>query len=798
MKKNMVDEKNLEAVSQPDIEQIVAEATTPSQAQPTTATVYFLSEVAYDSHHFEQENTKDKAYPNFLKLLKQDPDVTGVVVDGTMTRLDRPEFLNDFLTYWTKSDEECQQATETIRNRDQYRVMMEGGMNILEERLGELRKTVPKAKIVLSVESDDLQFTVKEMVNEAMIRATMELDEKIQKLKGDRNERRTKYTELKTRRAELSKQDKRKTARERGNLTRRIANLKDQMDNIDSGISEIFAEKNLYREKKVRPRHQQFTRDFIETLYAQYEELCSRVGVELITKPSCLKFGPLRFEYAHSRETDSWTVFKSRDKRLLEATMARRDLADLDAIVESGHAGIGYKQLQKLRNNPAETNFENQASFEPVIGDEHITVIEVLPFEDQEAIARYVQGEEPVRMSGGKPTNTRSHATVKRLKNGGVSGLTVLRKNAQGVLGTEWIQFQDLVTGKVLEQPPEYSVIYATSDEHLGSPEENPVIQRGIVAEYKEHLDTPTLLRGKPVYARGFISGGDTAEANSRKWNHRDHHRPPVETLLGEDLELLLSLDQKKQESVKAALMKLLGDSRAGSVEDMTVILNKVADYYDQFFRLTLDHSELKWAHLSVTGNHADGVLVDLGQKEFDYFVQRVLGREGGVYQAGTSAKYSVANKDRDTRVALGGHSNARILNIPDYGKDVDGNPLFGPVNLLLQHDPKGGGFSGLVGAGKKAWADVALAGHTHETWVKLYSIGPNQFRVAYRMATLQGVSATELYYASSPPRTQAAHRMIMPSPGHFIEETLPAPYLLTKGQADVKKLIEREIHSRE
>ena len=122
-------------------------------------------------------------------------------------------------------------------------------------------------------------------------------------------------------------------------------------------------------------------------------------------------------------------------------------------------------------------------------------------------------------------------------------------------------------------------------------------------------------------------------------------------------------------------------------------------------------------------------------------------------------------------------------MNIADYGLDINGEPIFGPINLLVQHDPKGGGVNGLVGAGKNSNADLALGAHTHENWLRLYKTRDNEFSVAYRLATLQTVSPTEKYYASSLPRTQAAHCLVMPMSGDFSELAIPAGFLASIGR---------------
>ena len=94
--------------------------------------VYVLSEVGYDTVFFNPA-----AYDTLLDFMSQDQNLSGIVIDGAVTRLDRPEYLNDKLSYWTNSEEECFEETDKISNRRQYKHMMEVQLQILEERLKE-------------------------------------------------------------------------------------------------------------------------------------------------------------------------------------------------------------------------------------------------------------------------------------------------------------------------------------------------------------------------------------------------------------------------------------------------------------------------------------------------------------------------------------------------------------------------------------------------------------------------------------------------------------------------------------
>lgn len=760
-------------------------------ARPKTSRVYVLSEVGYDTDYFNPG-----AYENLLRMMSEDKDISGILVDGAVTRLDRPEFLNEALTYWDKSESECKEAGERILNRNQYRTMMEIQLGIVEERLKELKDRIPQAKkIVLSLHSEDVHYTASAMLNEMLIRGQLKIGESIEKLKtkkGNLKQTRKGYQKELDQFAKLDKLNRRQEKKQ-ARMEKNIDTTSTKIDDIESKLKDLYEEQRLYREKKVRPAHQFFTKQFLSDFYRQYKTLCDSVGVELVTEHSVLDFDGMLIDYAHSRHS-TWNPIKARDKQLAKSVHGKlKRLKGIDVILESGHFGIGYKQLQKLKDSPEETNFKNQSSYVSGTCDDHITIVMALPFEDHAAICEYAKGKKAIRMSGGKPMNTRKIAATDRYNNDGVTGLTILTKDEEGVVGTEWVQYQNFVDGSVLNQPEEYSIICASADEHLRSPESNPIVTDGWVGLYRRLLAEPVPFRGRKAFARGLLNAGDVGEANSRKWDHRYHRKRSPEELMQENIELLARFSPKSEEDVIALAMKMTNDAMGGSVESMSDILESVADYLDSFLEGSLEHSRMKWLVAATTGNHADNVLRDLGLRESDFFKQRLKARGVGFYEVGTPDYY---RKDpaKDARVFLGGYSNARILNIPDYGLDTEGRPMFGPINLVVQHDPKGSGMNGVIGAGKNADADLSLAGHTHENKLRLYKTDENTFSVAYRLATLQGVSPTEKYYSYSVPRTQAAHQLVMPMPGDFSEKAIPAGYLREKGLESVRGKVKKEM----
>lgn len=775
-----------------------------------SSTVYFLSEVAYDAHHFNSG-----AYENAVEYISRDPSVKGVVVDGALTRLDRPEFLNDFLTYWIKSQEECEDETRNVRYSKQYEHMRDKQLTILEKRLEELKKKLPNAKIVLSLDSDDLQFTASARLNELLAMRQDDFNESVtrlgRKVKEGEQERRDlrkkfesldkEYTGLKGKSNSKDKHRKEEVGKARQGMQKEIRRSEDNIKSLKSEIEALKVNKELfYRVKKTRPMHQWVTADLVNDIYERYEAICKRQGIELVKRESVLQFGSLTIDYGHNRHFTQ-AVIKSRDKALLESTRGKMNnyqqkalqqvkdaKTGIDVIVEGGHAGIGYKQLQKNYDHPDESNFRTH-EYDPEVGDSHINVVMVLPFEDQSAIRKFMTGQEPVRMSLGKPMSTRKHSPVDRLKNNGVSGLTFIRKSEEGIIGTGWRQYQDFIDDPCLEEQAVFCSVYASADEHIGAAESNWTVQDGFLSLYFKDLQEARVFRGKPVKAKGYINGGDLGEANSRKWPDRFAFVRNPRELVEENAKLLKEFKAGKG-NLRELTLKMTNDAMGGSVENMSVILDWVADYMEGIFNPTIENSELKQAFVCVQGNHTYDIFKDLGLRDWDFFKQRLTARGMPVFESGVPkyvAKYAKVNPEK-ARAYFGGYSNALAINIPNYGVDASGKFIFGPekhgpINLYVQHNPKGGGDSGLIGAGKNANADLSLAGHTHEQWLKLYSTGDNTFSVAYRLATMQGVTPTEKLYASSVPRTCAGQRFIMPKPGYFFEETLPAPYLRKKGE---------------
>jgi hypothetical protein len=767
---------------------------------------YFLSEVAYDAYFFNEF-----AYENLLKFIEKDPDEKMLVIDGALTRLDRPEILNHLLTFWHKTESECRKASEDVHNYEQSQKMLDIQIDqILDKRLAELRKRFPdknNTKLVLCIDNDDTQYTVSQMLKELLINRRAQIGTALKELAGEKKKLTADHKRLQQ---EFQKDQPTlklcKTKREK--INGQIKALK----KIEADIVASEQELNLFREQKVRPTHQFVTKTFVERLGQRYKEICKKYKVKFIDHPMVLKFGEsaddFTIKYTHSGHK-TWVPVLKRDESITRSVLANQtqynnlikkiagaaEAERVDAHVESGHHGIGYATTQKLKDDPAETNFQGNADYDPMIAPQkdYVKICLAIPFEDQERIARFMENQEQVRMSIGKPIGSRSHEVFRRFSNESVSGMFMLTRSEDGLIWTRYIQYQNFKDGSVLKQPERYWATWATSDEHLGDPAENPMVRDGFQALFEEHAKKPFNFYGKPVHLGGYMSGGDTGEPPLVAWNRRyDHRRSPTK-LLKENIEKLARLDPTNPEAVLDLALQMTSDTMDGQSHSAAVMMERVAEWYTYFLDILLSvNSPLQFAVVVTKGNHGDGPLRSVGIGEDNNFKVRLEERKIGVLEVGLSAHYK--KSPYQVRVGLGGYSDARIIHIPDYGLDVNGKPLFGPISLLVHHDPQGPGTSGLVGAARKVGADNACAGHTHENWTKLFRIGLNQFRIAQRLSTVNGVTVIEKLYASSPPRTQAAHVMLMIKPGDYAEKTIPAAYLRQIGYKNKLQFTEGKI----
>lgn len=780
-------------------------------------TIVVISEAQVDTEFFNAE-----AWKTTLAFLKASPWVNGAYVDGMLTRLDRPEILCDELTHWTKSEAECDAESEAVRNRERLQHMRDVQLAMLKARLTELRAAMPKAKIVFSLRGDDMQYSFSALLHEILLLRDQECEEKVGSLQAKRGALQKEAKDLAKAVKNFAKDIKPgekpsvKTAKKMASAEKHLQDLNIAIGKINSEIIATKKQQQFFREKKEGPRHQLETRKLVEGYYASVKSICDELGVEFIHDARIVKFGGLTVDVDHSRGK-AWTAMLRVEECLVAATHgkmqnARRNFAMAtkefiaeaekthpDVILETGHHGKAFKRLQRLRTRPNEVNFKNNMKYDPNRKDEYVTLVCAPPFEDQERIREYKTGKKFIRMSGGKPTSTRNHEVFKRLDNNGVSGLGFISKPKgapTGMVAVRFIQYADFKDKSVLYQPEEFAAFTASADEHIGAREAQDIVRDGFVKVHEIALAKSITLCGVKARVKGYVNGGDGADANQRKWQFLRYAERNPQELVRENLRLLRNLNAANVEELCRLAMKMTNDSKGGPVGSMRVIMRWLADYFDQLLLPTLAQPDtFQFAFIGVDGNHTRKALADLGLMDWDIFAERCRSHGVGVYES-VEPDYYKPEPLAGVRVALGGYQTASAIFVENYGLGVNGELVSGmrcPIDLMVQHDPKGYSGDGAVNAGRSSGADLTISGHTHDGYLKCDSAGDNRFRVAVRLATLEGVTPTEIYYAGVP-RTCAAHIISCPKPGDIMELAIPGDVLQAIGRESLMSEFRDEV----
>ncbi len=743
----------------------------------------YFSEVAFDAAFFNET-----AWRNSIAMVGDATWIRDVFLDGTTTRIDRPEYLSGQLSFWTMSEAEAEAAALAVPNLGQCQRMVAIQRDeILRPRIMELQKFAPHVRITLSIDGDDTQFTTSAVMHEVLLfnRSTIRTS-----LRDLGQERRSALKEASAHQKELERLEDEHGAGKQRREHRRIMNeLNKRLGFIDRRIAREEQEFNFYRAKKVRPEHQYHTARFVREFYASYRKLCLELGVRLVTRPSVIRFGDLVVDYAHSRHS-TWAPMPTIGEKLVAGLhgKSRRSLGDVHAILESGHHGVYQNRTVNMTTGDEQLNFGHLGAVDPAVTDEVVKVIVAPPFEDQERIDRWLSGQESERLSAGKPMGTRKHAVCDRNQKDSVSGLPIMTL-MDGIVSAQVIEYAQFADGSVNKRDQdEHAVVWCSSDIHLESQQENPTVQGGHQAMIRRNVTEPIIFRGLPAVAKGVVIAGDIAEANSESWKDRESDRRSFEEVFAEYAKELPSLDVNDPAAVLEMVKKIASDAKGGTTESMAMIMRRTADFLETHYDI-VGESELQFRLVVIPGNHAHGVLNRLGLDETNFAVERFRARGIPVFEVGLASTH-LPQTYAAARVAVGGYSTARSIVLPNYGKTTAGEAVFGPIRFYMQHDPKGSGYMGLVGAARTAGADLALAGHTHETWVVGFRKALNRMGFAFRLSTLQGVTPTEISYAETVPRTPAGHAFIMPKAGDFTEFTFPASYLAKVGRTAQERTV--------
>ena len=761
----------------------------------------YLSEVGFDSEFCTQV-----AWENFIKLVQQNPDINTVLLDGTLSRLNRPEFLTDeeLFTYWYKSIEEAEEISKQIPNYEQFTTMAKIQLKILERHLVALKTARPDLQILLSTDSDATQFSFTYRLNEILVSKQRSLTEQIEKANSIIKKKKKLCTKAKSTLGALKRAEK-SANKENAKVMSKIANsMTQQLDKLKAAEDDITTQRvvietantklQLFRDSKIRPMHQALTRKLTKKIYENLECVCKRTKVKLVPGPTIIMINDMIIDYSHSRHF-TWGVIKANDKNLLaglvgtipeyQKKVMRITGGHKTDIILQGHHGTGWTHVQRSHYQTDSLNFNDISRLDSSTTEEYLHFIVAPTFEDQVKVAEFLNTKRPDRMGpSGKAISTRNNPAVDRYRNGGVAGIVVMSKNELGI-GKQSIAYQKFLDGSVLKQPEKYHAIMASSDEHMFHSAEDPLARIGLLALFEKLLKDHFTFRGKMASVSGYLNTGDIGEANSDSWRHRPDHKLSAKQSLKEIIRLMSQENIDEYQQVLNLVMLTI----SGNAENMDDVLSGIADYLLEYLEPALQSSELKYLLAALTGNHIGNNLDRHGIKELAYFKQRLKAKGIGYFEVGVSGS-SVNNTDPNVRVAIGGYETANCLSIERYGLSKDNEPLFGPINLFMIHDPKGSGKTGIVGAGKNANADLALAGHTHDSYSQASRTSDNNWRMALRVPTMQKVTATEIVYASSEPRTTGAVLFIMPSPGDFSEIFLDINKLRQIGKEKIESMI--------
>ena len=760
--------------------------------------VCFVSEVGFGTEFFTEV-----AWQNLLKFINLNHDIKVVVVDGAVSRMNRPEVLNEFLTYWKKTREEAEEISNKIPNNEQYQILLRKMMELVNGRMEELKKKCPQVKVVLCECTDAMQHSFTFTLNYLLLVQSNNLGKKIKDVSGKINENKAKCVNIKDRRkryeGNVSKAAQKMVAKLNTELELYEARIVKEKTEKDGLIAE---KQELYRVNKISPLHQVVTGELTKQILGELKGICDKHGVVFLSEPTILAVGALAIPYAHSMYS-TWAVLEDRPRTLLKSFFGRMDsfvrevveaTVACEVVVVESHHGTGWKHTQRVKYQTDALNFNDSASFGSTVKDAFLHFLIPPTFEDQNKVDEFANGHRSDRLgAAGKALGSRNSEAVERRRKGGVTGIAVLTYSPELGVGTQFVSYKKFLDGSALVERGEYAAIVVSSDEHMKSVTDDPAGRRGLITLAKRLASSGFKFRGRTAFKKAYINAGDTGESNKENWHHHPEHSVDSEQVAKEIAAELVNIDKKDPDALARLAVKLSDYSLSGSVENMDDILDAVGEYLMEFLQIGLAHSNFKYLVSVVPGNHIAGILSRFGIKELAYFVQKAKSAGVGIFEVGRP-RQSVNNSDDKVRVAIGGYETALGLSIEKYGLDKDGKPMFGPINLFLIHNPKGSGASGIVGAGKNAGADLCIAGHTHDTYVKLWPTAPNEWGVAYRVGTLQKITPTEVVYASTLPRTSAAHMFIMPTPCDFSEFTLNINRLRSLGMEALLKVAKEQL----
>lgn len=587
-----------------------------------------------------------------------------------------------------------------------------------------------------------------------------------------------------------------------------------QIKNIAAKIAGLNEEFRNFREPETSSIYQRRVDDHVCQMYRRFYKLGKKHNVRIVTKPDVLVFGTLVIDYAHDRGR-TWQPMR-RVRRLAESyhglmtdyvqniQVMLKEVGSLDSgidvVLESGHHGEFLARWQRLNITTEEIRMQHVNTFYTGGSDgvKHVLFLAGMPFEPQDNIAKYLNREKPSRTRGGKPIASTSHPVFIRNAKRSVSGMTLIRKHQHGLISVEPIMYRLFRNKQVLE-PFKAVMSQDDSDNHLNSPEMDPLGTLGTFALVKQLMAHPLELYGQKVYIGSIFNLGDLAEANSKAWKEATKFRRQWMEEVKEIPDRLVVMDATNFNDVLRMSLFFLNELMGGANENLKLTMRTVSLFLKEKFLSVLNFSPTRLLDMLAVlqGNHFANAVRDVGIAEYDAFEDWLLTLQTAhedfpdewrkpfplkILAGGEPQHFQREVVTPEIVVHLGGYSVGRQAIIPQYGVGHDGKLLVQkPYRVLLIHEP-----NAILNKARNADADVTKSGHTHESYLAIDKSGDNMGRFIDQKPCTQRVTATELAYGGLP-RTAGIDLCIYTQPGRYFKITIPMEHMRRIGLAQMK-----------
>ena len=593
-----------------------------------------------------------------------------------------------------------------------------------------------------------------------------------------------------------------------------IADTGEKIAELNKQIEALKKEFTNFREPETSPIYQRRVDDHVRQMYRRFHELGKNHDVRIVTKPDVLVFGTMVIDYAHDRGR-TWQPMR-RVKRLAESyhglmtdydknikvmlSELETSASGVDVVMESGHHGEFLARWQRLHLTTEEIRMQHVNTFYTGNNDgvKHVLFLAGMPFEPQDNIAKYLHREKPSRTRGGKPMASASHPVFIRNSKKSVSGMTLIRKHRHELMSVEPIMYR-LFKNKAVLEPFKAVMSQEDSDNHLNSPEMDPMGTIGTFAMIKQLMKSPMELNGQKVYIGSIKNLGDLAEANSKAWKEAVKFRRQWMEEAKEISSRLAAMDTTDYNSVLNTSLFFLNSLMGGANENLWLTMRAVHLFLKEKFLTVLNHSPTRLLDILIVlqGNHFANAVRDVGLAEYGSFENWLLALKTAHQDfpaewrkpfplkmlVGGEPQYFQSDAVKPEMVVhLGGYGVARQGVIEQYGVGHDGKLLVQKTYRVgLTHEP-----NAISNKAANQDADVIQAGHTHESYLSIDKSGDNMGRFIDQLPCTQRVSGTELIYGGLP-RTAGVDLKVWTQPGRFFKMTIPMQHMRAIGLAQMK-----------